>query len=88
MRALGSAPALTRAVTTSGVWLRAAAACSGVRPSPSRALGSAPALTRAVTTSRCVAGVDEGRDDLRCLAALPPPGAAVTTSGVGARAAV
>ena len=51
VRALGSAPALTRAVTTSGVWLFAAARCSGVRPATSRALGSAPALTRAVTTS-------------------------------------
>ena len=42
-RTLGSAPALTRAVTVSGVWLNSAARCSGVRPSPSRALGSAPA---------------------------------------------
>ena len=31
-RALGSAPALTRAVTVSGVWLNAAAACSNLQP--------------------------------------------------------
>ena len=42
-RALGSAPALTRAVMISGVWLISAARCSGVRPNTSRALGSAPA---------------------------------------------
>ena len=50
-RALRSAPALTSAVTTSGVWLIAAAKCSGVKPSPVRALRSAPALRSAVTTS-------------------------------------
>ncbi len=72
-RALGSAPALTRAVTTSGVWLCAAAKCSGVTPASLRALGSAPALMRAVTISgvwlNAAATVAE-----YCSAVYSPPG--------------
>ena len=50
-RAVGSAPAATRAVITAGVVVvLIAAICRGVHPSDlSRAVGSAPAATRAAT---------------------------------------
>ena len=77
VRALGSAPALRSAVMISGVWLNAAA-CSGVRPY----LGARVEVR---------AGVDEGRDDRRCLAEFRRPVqrcAAELIARVGVRAGV